>query len=114
MPPHPLFTADWPRYAIAAHISFWIASGLLLVALAAALLGLASGQTTVSLFLLWASAGLLLSVSAIFSGKLYVGNQVFSATPTTGTAARIRGLVIAAMTGALLLFGYSLTFIRGG
>lgn len=111
---HPLFTPDWPRYAIATHIAFWAASALLLAAFAAGFAGLVAGQPVIWLLYVWLVMGCLMGVSALASGKIYIANQVFAKKPTTGWAARAVGFVVMGCTGLLILFLHGLMSIRGG
>lgn len=109
----PLFTADWPCYAIAAHISFWAASALMVASGLAALAGLTHPQFFILFLYMWVLAGFGLGISTVFSAKLYVGNQVFARGPTTGWPARLIGVVLSAAIGFLMLFAYAITGMHG-
>jgi hypothetical protein len=50
MPSQPIFSPDWPRYAVAAHVLFWIVSTLFLASCLAGYLGMIGGQIAMSLF----------------------------------------------------------------
>lgn len=109
----PLFSSDWPRYAIAAHIVFWAASALMIVTGLAAFAGLVSRQLFIWFLWLWIISGLALSLAAAYSAKLYVGDQVFKRTPTTGWSARLIGILLSAGIGLLFLYVYALTGMHG-
>lgn len=108
MPSRSTFTPDWPRYAVVAHVLFWSVSAFFLASCLAGYAGLVGGQIVVSLFWVTIIAAFLLGVAAVASGRLYVGNQVFSRTPLTGWPARLWGLVVSASTVLLMLFAYAL------
>ena len=113
--PRPVFSAQWPLYAVAAHLVFWAASGCLLFGLTLSICtSLGSAQANIYLFVFFMVACFLLGVSAIFSGLIYRGNQVFAREPTTGWRAHVAGSAIALSSGGLMLFAYALTTIRGG
>ena len=110
---NPLFTADWPRYAMAAHIVFWAVSAVFLASCAGAVAGILPAGTALFLFAIWMVTAGLLGTAAACSGKLYVGNQVFSRTPLTGWPARLAGGLVSAGATSLILFGYAITFLGG-
>jgi hypothetical protein len=112
-PERVLFTADWPRYAVAAHIAFWGSAAVSLVTGCGAIAGLFPSR--IALWSLGSAviAGFVLGVSALTSGRLYVGNQVFDRTPTTGWAARLCGAFISLGAAGLIFFAYALTQMRG-
>lgn len=107
-----LFPADWPLYAVAAHIGFWVSSLLFAMGIIAAFVNVGTAQIVAFLFFIWIAAALLLGASAVWSGRLYIGNQIFSRTPTTGWPARIAGAFLFTCAGAILLFAYALTQVR--
>jgi hypothetical protein len=107
----PLFTADRPRYAVAAHILFWATSALLLCAVLTACAKVFSFGPAGILFLAWVLSGSILGAAAACSGKLYTGDRVFSRKPITGWPARIAGTVALLSTAILLVFSYGLTQI---
>lgn len=110
----PWFTNDWPQYAVWANIAFWIAFILMLSSLAvSAVSGLVTATTNILLFGIVLVAGFCLGVSAVFSGKLYRGNEIFTKTPTTGWLARVYGAFLAAGCAVVLLFGWALTTYPG-
>ena len=111
---HGLFTPDWPRYAILAHLAFWLSSAALVAAIAAGAAGLVPGRVGIFLFVIWLFSALLFGGAALMSGKVYVGKQVFARVPTTGLPARMVGGFVVAAAGALLLFGYMLTTVHSG
>jgi hypothetical protein len=112
---NPVFSAEWPKYAVAAHVLFWAVSACLVAGLVLALTtDLALAHINISLFLLVLVSNLAMGVSAACSGLLYCGNQVFARTPMTGWRARATGIAVALASGGLILFGYALTTIRGG
>jgi hypothetical protein len=104
----PLFTADWPRYAVAAHILFWATSALLFCAILAACAKVFSFGPAAILFLAWILSGSILGAAAACSGKLYTGDRVFSRKPITGWPARIAGTLALLSTAILLVFAYGL------
>jgi hypothetical protein len=108
MPSQPIFSPDWPRYAVAAHILFWIVSMLFLASCVAGYLGMIGGQIALSLF--WGAivAAFLFGLAAIASGRMYVGNQVFRRRPLNGVSARLYGLAVSAGAALLLWFAYGL------
>lgn len=108
----PLFTSDWPRYAIAAHIVFWLTSAVFLLTCAGAIAGLVRVERAFFMLAIWIVASLLVGASALFSGRLYMGNQVFPREPTTGWAARVVGAFLFLAAAVLLLFGYGLLMVR--
>jgi hypothetical protein len=109
----PIFTSDWPSYAVTAHIVFWTSSALLAAGCIGGFAKLVSAQVIVGLLWIEIGAGFLLGAAAMCSGMLYVGNQVFARTPTTGWPARIAGAFVLVGTSALLFFAYGLTQVRG-
>ena len=113
MPLQPLFTADWPRYIVAAHVLFWSVSAVFLVSCLGGVAGLIGGQIILWLFWSAVASAFLLGLAATCSGKLYVGNQVFRRTPMTGWAARAMGIVVCSMAAFLMLLAYGLTHMRG-
>ncbi len=108
MPLRSPFTSDWPRYAVAAHVLFWSVSAVFLVSCLAGYAGMVGGQIVLSLFWGTIIAAFLLGVSGAASGRLYVGNQVFSRTPLTGWTARVWGLAVSAAASLLMFFAYGL------
>lgn len=109
----PLFTSDWPRYAIAAHVVFWLTSAVFLTSGIASLAGAIRTERSFFMFALWIVTVALVGAAAVCSGKLYSGNQVFSREPTTGWPARGLGAVVFLAAAALIIFGYGLTQVRG-
>lgn len=109
-----LFDSAWPRYAIASHIAFWASSFFLVAACLGSFAALIHSQIIIWLFWLWLATSFQLGVTAMLSGRLYVGNQVFSRTPLKGWPARAVGGITSILASALIVFAYSLTFIRGG
>lgn len=114
MPLRSLFDADWPRYAVSAHVLFWSSSAAFLLSCLGGYAGLIGGQIVITLFWLWIAAGLLLGLAATFSGKIYIGNQVFRRSPLTGWVARTAGVVVSAMAAVIMLMAYLLLHLRGG
>ena len=112
-PLRPLFTADWPRYAVAAHVVFWVWSALFLAGLIGGFAKLVPGQIVGWLFCIEIVTALILGASAVCSGKLYAGRQVFARTPATGWPARIAGTFVVLGTAALILFAYGLSQVHG-
>lgn len=108
MPLRSLFTPDWPRYAVVAHVVFWGVSGLFLVSCVAGYAGLVGGRIVIALFWGTTIAAFLLGLAGAVSGRLYVGNQVFSRTPLTGWPARMSGLVVSAAVSLIMFFAYGL------
>ncbi len=109
----PLFTPDWPRYAILAHLAFWLSSAALVAAIAAGAAALVSASVGIFIFITWLFTAFSLGCAALISGRIYVGNQIFTRTPTTGAPARTVGGFVAGSAGALLFFGYALTTMNG-
>lgn len=109
----PLFTPDWPRYAILAHLASWLSSAALVAAIAAGAAGLVSASVAIFVFVVWLFTALLLGGAALMSGKVYLSGQVFARVPTTGLPARMVGGFLVAAAGALLFFGYALTTMNG-
>jgi hypothetical protein len=107
----PIFTADWPFYAKAAHVLFWATSALFLAACVAAVLKALPAQIAIVLFFVWIISGSMLGAAAACSGKLYTGDRVFSRKPITGWPARIAGMLALLPTAALLILAYGLTQI---
>jgi hypothetical protein len=108
MPKRPVFTPEWPLYAVMAHIFFWGVSALFILSCIAGYAGLIGGQAVVSLFWLTIVSAFALGLTAAFSGCLYVGNQVFSRRPMLGWAARSAGMIFAALAAFLMFFAYGL------
>jgi hypothetical protein len=79
------FTLDWARYA-----------------------GIVGGRIVLWLFWAFMFSALLLTLSAVASGRLYVGNQVFRRMPLTGWAARSVGLLITGLVLFNMWFFYGL------
>jgi len=98
---------------VAAHIAFWGASAALLSAICGGIAGLVPTYLIFWLLGWTLVAAFALGVSALTCGRLYVGNQVFDRTPTTGWAARLYGALVSLASGSLVLFAYALTQIRG-
>lgn len=109
----PLFTPDWPRYAVAAHVVFWSSSALLLIGIIAGVAGAVRADYVLWLLAVWISTVFIVGVAALFSGKLYVSGQVFTRTPTTGWAARVYGAFVAVSAAVLMLLAYGVTHMRG-
>ncbi|MGL5361930.1 MAG: hypothetical protein ACRDBH_03560 [Bosea sp. (in: a-proteobacteria)] len=95
------------------HIAFWSVSAIGLAALAANLFGFGPREYILWLFFAWIVTGFLMGVSALASGKIYIGNQVFSKEPTTGWVARMVGAVLFVSVGLLMWFFFGLLFIVG-
>lgn len=108
MPRRPVFTPEWPPYSVVAHVVFWGVSALFILSCLGVYVGLISGQVAVSLFWLAIVSAFALGLAAAFSGRLYVGNQVFSRNPLVGWTARLAGLVYSALTAFVMLFAYGL------
>lgn len=104
------FSPDWPRYAIAAHIVFWTASGVFLVSCLGGFAGIVGGGIIIGLLWSFIASAFLLGLAATFSGRLYVGNQVFRGTPTTGWLARLMGMLVAGSSALLMSFADALLF----
>lgn len=109
----PLFGPDWPRYAVAAHVVFWLTSAVFLASCVAAFAGALRPDRAFIMFVFWIIAGMLVGVAAMFSGRLYVGNQIFSREPTTGWLARLYGAFLFLCAAVLLYLGYAITHVRG-
>ena len=52
-------------------------------------------------------------VAGAASGRLYVGNQVFSRTPLTGWPARLSGLVVSVAVSLVMFFACGLMQLGG-
>ena len=113
MPLRSPFTSDWPRYAVAAHVVFWGVAALFLASCLAGYAGLVGGQIVLSLFWGTIIGTFLLGVAGAASGRLYVGNQVFSRKPLTGWPARVWGLVVSAAASLIMFFAYALMQLGG-
>ena len=109
----PIFTEDWPRYAVAAHIAFWATSGIFLACCLGAVARLVPTGAALLMFQLWIAAAGLLGAAALYSGKLYVGNQVFARRLLTGWSARTAGGFVFAGALVIIFFGYAITQIHG-
>ena len=109
----PLFSADWPRYAVAAQIAFWASSALFLAGCIAGFAGFASAQAISPLFFIWILTAIIVGATAVCSGMLYIGKQVFARTPTTGWSARIAGAFAAVGGTAIIAFAYLLSQAHG-
>ncbi len=107
----PVFTPEWPRYAVWAHVVCWTVSALFLLSCVAGYGGLIGGQVVISLFWLTIASAFGLSLAAAFSGRLYVGNQVFSRRPIVGWVARSVGVILAAVTAFIMFFAYGLLYM---
>jgi hypothetical protein len=107
----PVFTEEWPRYAVVAHVLFWATSALFFGACAAAFFKALPFEVAVMLFLAWVISVSILGIAAACSGKLYRGDQVLSRTPMTGLSARIAGTMATLSALILLVFAYGLTQI---
>ncbi|MBY0423109.1 MAG: hypothetical protein K2Q06_12455, partial [Parvularculaceae bacterium] len=90
----PLFS-DWPFYAATAQVAFWVVSGLWIAAWLAVFFRAVGIEIALYATLVWLGSGCALGVAALFSGRLYVGNQAFRRAPTTGWPARLYGGFIA-------------------
>jgi hypothetical protein len=106
----PVFTPEWPRYAVLAHIVFWGVSALFLLSCIAGYAGLIGGQIVIILFWLFFVSGFALCLSSVFSGRLYVGNQVFARQPLIGWAARLTGIALTPLFAFVMWFVYGLLF----
>lgn len=104
----PLFTSDWPRYAIAAHIVFWLTSAVFLLTCVGAIAGLMRAERAFVMLAIWLVSCAFIGASALFSGKLYSGHQVFSRAPMTGWSARVLGALVLLSSATILLLGYGL------
>lgn len=102
----PVFTPEWPRYAVTAHVVFWSASTLFVISCIAGYAGLIGGQVAIFLFWPFIGSALALCLSGVFSGRLYFGNQVFSRRPMVGWVARLTGMVFAAIVTFVMFFAY--------
>ncbi len=111
MPKGPIFTSEWPRYAVVAHVVFWSVSALFFLSCLAGYGGLIGGQVVVALFWVTIVSAFALSLAAAFSGRLYVGNQVFSRRPIIGWVARSLGVTFAALTAFIMIFAYGLLYM---
>ena len=109
----PLFPADWPRYAVVAHIAFWATSVIFLAGCLGAVARLVPTGAALLMFQLWIAAAALLGAAALYSGKLYAANQVFARTPLTGWSARIAGGFVLAGAVTIIFFGYAITQTHG-
>ncbi len=114
MPLRSPFDAGWPRYAVASHVLFWSTAAAFLLSCVGGYAGLIGGQIVISLFWFWIASGFLLGLAASFSGKLYIGNQVFRRSPLTGWVARTAGIVVSALAAFIMLFAYGLMHVRFG
>ena len=110
---HPLFPAGWPGYAKAAHIAFWAVSAAFVLSIAGGIFRIISANVAILLFGLWLVAAAVLGAAAMFSAKLYYGNQVFSRTPLEGWPARLAGGYVLAGASAFLFFAYALLQMHG-
>jgi hypothetical protein len=108
MPRTTVFTPDWPFYAVVAHVIFWIVSALFVLGCVAGYFGFIGGQAVVTLFWLIIISAFALGLTAAFSGRLYIGNQVFSRTPMVGPSARMAGMIYAALAAFIMFFAYGL------
>ena len=108
MPRGPVFTPDWPRYAMIVHVLHWLVSALFVLGCVAGYIGLIGGQAVISLFWLTMVSAFALGCVAAFSGRLYVGNQVFSRRPLVGWPARIAGMICVALVGFIMFFAFGL------
>ncbi|PPD07827.1 MAG: hypothetical protein CTY28_08335 [Hyphomicrobium sp.] len=89
----PIFTADWPPYAIAAHIIYWLASAVLLGACAAFYFQIVpAGKLALSL-ILWFVSLSIYGAAAACSGRHYTVFRVFYRKPINGWRARVNGIV---------------------
>lgn len=104
-----LFTDDWPRYAVWAHVAFWILTALNLVLWFKSLEQIAFSATGTTLFISWFVAAFLVGVAAVSGGRLYLGPLLL-----TGALARIIGAAIAVGFGMIILIGLGLWHARGG
>jgi len=109
----PIFGPEWPRYAIAAHVIFWLTSAVFLASCVAAFAGAQRPDRSFIMFVIWIVAGLLIGAAAMCSGKLYFGNQIFAREPTTGWSARLAGAFLFLCAAVLLYLGYAITHVRG-
>lgn len=107
----PVFTPDWPFYAVAAHVVLWIVSTLFILSWPVAYVGYVGGQTVITLFWLTIVSALVVGISAAFSGRLYVGNQVLWRTPMVGWSARLAGMIFAGLTIFIMFFAYGISQI---
>ena len=110
MPGKPVFTPEWPLYSVIAHIAFWGVSAIFILSCIAGYAGLIGGQVVISLFWLTIVSVFALGLTAAFSGRLYVGNQVFSRKPMIGQIARLAGLIYAALAAFVMFFAYGLLY----
>jgi hypothetical protein len=106
----PVFTSDWPSYAFAAHVICWSASMLFLLSCIAGYFGLIGGQAVFVLLWLTLASGFALGLTAVFSGRLYWGNQVFSKTPSPliGWTARLAGMIVTGLFAFIMFFTYGI------
>lgn len=110
MPRSPVFTPDWPLYAVMAHVVFWSVSTLFALSCITGYAGLIGGQVIIALFWLFFVSGFALCLSGVFSGRLYIGNQVFSRRPLVGWPARLTGMALTPIFAFVMWFVYGLLY----
>jgi hypothetical protein len=111
MPKGPVFTPEWPRYAVVAHVVFWSVSALFILGCIAGYGGLIGGQVVIFLFWMLMASAFALCLAAAFSGRLYIGNQVFSRRPLVGWVARSAATILAALIAFVAFFAYGLLYM---
>ena len=107
----PVFTPGWPLYAVIAHVFTWSISTLLILASIAGYAGIVGGITVISLIGMTILSGFALSLSAVFSGRLYIGNQLFSRKPLLGVPARLAGIFLTGLFAFIAYFFYGLMLL---
>ena len=110
MPKGPVFTPDWPRYAVVAHVVFWSVSALFILGCIVGYGGSIGGQVVIWCFWMMIASAFALCLAAALSGRLYVGNQVFSRRPLVGWVARSAAMILAALIAFLTFFAYGLLY----
>jgi hypothetical protein len=87
----PVFTPDWPAYAVAAHMAFWVTTALMTFGWFGAAYRIVEPHVAIKLFFVWLAATAALGLSAMASGKLYRATNVFSRKPFVGRPAKLSG-----------------------
>jgi hypothetical protein len=110
----PIFSSDWPRYAVAAQIAFWATSALFIASFIGAMVSIVPAGAALFAFILLVGTIPILGLAALFSGKLYFGNQVFVRSPFTGVSARLVGAFMSVGGSVAFTFIFGVMQIRGG